>query len=149
MAHFEGDRDFTLPLAQVWLKLSDCRFLAECVPGMVSVRDASAESAVCVLKPGFSFVRGTLEVTLRRTEATPETALKYQVDGKGIGSSSRVVAALGLSPQGTGTHLHWSADITELGGLLRAIPQGLIKASAERVILDAWTAIDGRMTSAS
>jgi len=145
MIHFEGDKDYPLGPADLWVKLSDCRFLAQCVPGMVSIKDAQPESAVCVLKPGFSFARSTLDVTLNRLEAIPETVLRYQIDGKGIGSSSRVVATLSLAPQEKGTKLHWIADITELGGLLRAVPQGLIKASAERVILDTWTQVDGKL----
>jgi carbon monoxide dehydrogenase subunit G len=145
MVHLEGDRDFTQPPSAIWAKLSNGQFLAECVPGMVSIKDASPESAVIVLKPGFSFVRGTLEVTLRRVEATPETALRYEILGKGIGSSSTVESALTLTPEGTGTRVHWVADITNLGGLLKAIPQGLIKASAERVILDTWAAVNEKL----
>lgn len=147
MVHLEGDKDFPRSPSDTWAKVSDCRFLAECVPGMVSIKDASAESAVVVLKPGFSFVRGTLEVTLRRLEATPETALRYEILGKGIGSSSTVDATLTLAAPESGTRVHWVADVTNLGGLLKAIPQGLVKASAERVILDTWTAIEAKLGS--
>jgi carbon monoxide dehydrogenase subunit G len=73
--------------------------------------------------------------------------LRYQVDGKGMGNSSRVLATLALSPQGEGAHLHWAADITDLGGLLRAVPHGLIQGAAERVIRDAWAAIDARIVA--
>jgi carbon monoxide dehydrogenase subunit G len=145
MIHFEGDKDFALPPGELWARLSDCRFLAHCVPGMVSMKDAELEQAVCVLKPGFSFVRSTLEITLKRLEAVPETGLRYQVHSKGIGSTSQVIAAMTLSPQGTGTHVHWAADIEELGGLLKAIPQGLIQASAERVILDTWSSVEAKL----
>jgi carbon monoxide dehydrogenase subunit G len=149
MVHLEGDKDFPQTPSALWAKLSNGQFLAECVPGMVSIKDASPESAVVVLRPGFSFVRGTLEVTLRRVEATPETALRYEILGKGIGSSSTVESTLTLAAQEAGTRVHWVADITNLGGLLKAIPQGLIQASAERVILDTWTAIEAKVATGS
>lgn len=148
MLHLEGDKDFPLPPGEVWAKLSDCPFLAQCVPGMVSIKESSPERAIVILKPGFSFVRSTLEITLQRLEATPETHLRYQIDGKGIGNSSTVDSVLSLTPQGEGTRVHWAADITQLGGLLKAIPQGLIKASAERVIIDTWTYIEVKMGAA-
>ncbi len=149
MVHFEGDKDFPLPPPELWAKLSDCRFLAQCVPGMVSIKQADAASAVCVLKPGFSFVRGTLEITLKLLDSAPAMELRYQVNGKGIGSSSEGVSALTLTPQGTGTRVNWIAELTQLGGLLKAIPQGLIKASAERVILDTWTNVEAKLGEAS
>jgi uncharacterized protein len=145
MVHLEGDKDFPLGQAALYAKLSDAQWLASCVPGMVSIKDTSAEAATLVLRPGFSFVRGTLEVTLRRLEATPETALRYEILGKGIGSTSTVVAALTLATQDAGSRVHWVADIVNLGGLLKAIPQGLVKASAERVILDTWAAIEAKL----
>jgi carbon monoxide dehydrogenase subunit G len=145
MVHLEGDKDFSLAQSSLYAKLSDAQWLASCVPGMVSIKDTSSETATVVLKPGFSFVRGTLEVTLHRLDTTPETALRYEILGKGIGSSSTVVAALGLAALESGTRVHWVADIVNLGGLLKAIPQGLVKASAERVILDTWAAIDGKL----
>ena len=51
-----------------------------------------------------------------------------------------------LAPEGTGTRVHWKADIQQLGGLLKAAPQGLIRAAAEKVIHDVWTHIERKMT---
>ena len=48
---------------------------------------------------------------------------------------------LRLSPQGSGTHLEWEADIKELGGLLKAVPKGLVLAAAQKVIADACVAM--------
>ena len=35
--HFEGDKEFALAPKDVFAKLSDARFLAECTPGRESV----------------------------------------------------------------------------------------------------------------
>jgi carbon monoxide dehydrogenase subunit G len=146
MLHFEGTRDFAQPLAEVWARLTDARFLAQCLPGVESVKQADADAADCVLRPGFSFVRGTLELSLRVTERVPDVSARIQTHAKGIGSTSAVEATLRLSPQGNGTHLEWGADIKELGGLLKAVPQGLVRAAAQKVIADAWAAVEARLS---
>ncbi len=145
MLHFEGDKDLTQPPPEVWGRLSDARFLVGCIPGTESVASAEADAAVCVIRPGFSFVRGTLEISVRVTERVEPTAVRFLVHSKGIGSSSNVEAALALAPRDGGTRVHWTADVKELGGLLKAVPQGLIKASAHKVITDVWAGIEQRL----
>jgi carbon monoxide dehydrogenase subunit G len=146
MLHFEGDKEFALAPAALWTQLSDCRFLARCISEAVEIRESEPHRAVCVLRPGFSFVRGTIEITLQVEQATPERDIRYHVHGKGIGSSNDVTATLALTPKNSGTHIHWSADITQLGGLLKAVPVGLIQASAQKVIDDLWMSVEGKLS---
>ncbi len=145
MLHFEGDKEFLQGPAEVWNQLSDARFLVQCIPGLETVAEATPTLARCILRPGFSFVRGTLEVTLTVVEALADRLTRVLVQGKGIGSTSAVEVALELAPGEQGTQAHWTADIKELGGLLKAVPQGLIKASAQKVIADLFVAVDARL----
>jgi carbon monoxide dehydrogenase subunit G len=64
MLEFEGDKDFALPPRDVFAKLSDARFLVECIPGRETVSLAEEKKAICTQRPGFAFVRGTLELTI-------------------------------------------------------------------------------------
>ena len=41
--------------------------------------------------------------------------------------------------------VHWTADITELTGLLKLVPKGLISSSANKVIEDTWSEIEKRL----
>jgi carbon monoxide dehydrogenase subunit G len=145
MLHFEGDKDFPQPPDQLWDKLSDARFLAGCVPGVETVSQAEREKVVCTLRPGFAFVRGTLELTLQVADAVPGRSARLLLHSKGIGSTSDVEADLTLAAQTGGTRMHWAVDIKSLGGLLKAVPQGLIKASAQKVIVDALAAVEARL----
>jgi 2-furoyl-CoA dehydrogenase large subunit len=145
MLHFEGDKDFGRPPAEVWAKLSDARFLVQCIPGGEVIGQPEPAVAVAKLRPGFSFVRGTLEVTIRVAEATPDTLVRLALLSKGIGASSDVESALSLTPQGDGTRLHWTADVKTLGGLLKMVPKGLIQGAAESVIKDVWTQVEGKL----
>ena len=144
MLHFEGTRDLPQPPAEVSAKLSDARFLAQCIPGAESTSKLEPAEAVCVLRPGFAFVRGTIDVTLRMAERAEPNA-RVQLSSKGIGSSSEVEATLALTPTEAGTKVHWNAEVKNLGGLLKMVPAGLIRGAAEKVINDAWDRIAAKM----
>jgi len=141
MLHFEGDQDFTQAPAEVWSRLSDARFLLKSIPGVESVKQSDAKAFVCVLRPGFSFVRGTLEVSLNIVDAVEPSSIRVKAHGKGIGSGNDVETALSLAPHEGGTRVHWVADVTNLTGLIKAVPQGLLKAAAQKVIGDVWTEV--------
>ena len=145
MLHFEGDKDFPQAPADLWAKLSDARFLIQCVPGVEKVAKAEPTQAVWTLRPGLAFVRGTLEITLTILEAVPEKSVRVLAHSKGIGSTSDVEALLTFTPQESGSRVHWIADVKELGGLLKAVPQGLLKASAQKVIADVWAALAAKL----
>src|SRR5262245_25976022 len=134
MLRFEGDRDFALPPANLFAKLTDARFLVTCIPDVETLNDVEADHAKLVLRPGWSFVRGTLTLTLRIAEAAASTTARVLLISKGLGSSSTVEAALSFAPQGDGTHVHWAAEVKELGGLLKTVPAGLIRGTAQKII---------------
>jgi carbon monoxide dehydrogenase subunit G len=145
MLHFEGTKDPALPPEELWQRLRNAAFLVQCIPGVESIKQADPDDASCVIRPGFSFVRGTLEVTIHVAEATEPTAVRLAIASKGIGSSSQVDARLNIYAQDSGSRVNWSADVMELGGLLKAVPQGLLKASAQKVINDVWSGIEAKL----
>ncbi|MGE3804251.1 MAG: SRPBCC domain-containing protein [Gemmataceae bacterium] len=147
MLEFSGERDFGRPVAEVFAKLGDVNFLSRCIPGAEGVSCPAPDTITGTLRPGFSFMRGTMNLTVRILEATPESTIRYQLAGKGIGSSNTVEVTLNLAPSARGTHAHYQAKVTEMGGLLKAIPQGLVKASAQKVIGDVWNEVDARLGS--
>jgi len=148
MLQFEGDRDFPLPPADLFAKLTDARFLVQCLPDVDKVTECEADHAALVLRPSFAFVRGTLDMTMHIVEAVAPASARVRVHSKGIGSSSTVEAALAFSATADGTRVHWGADITELGGLLKMIPTGLIRGAAQKIIDDAWKMIEAKVTGA-
>lgn len=145
MLHFEGNQDFQQPPAAVFAKLSDARFLLECVPGVEAVQKAEADEAICTLRPGFTFVRGTLTVTLQVLERVPDTSIKLLARAKGIGSGNDVEALLTLSPSSDGTALHWSAEAKNFSGLLKMVPAGLMQGAAQKVIADVWVTVKQKL----
>ena len=147
MLHFEGDREFSQAPAALWSKLTDVKFLAACVPDAESVSFPEADVAKTVLRPGLAFVRGTLDLTMRVSDRVEGKSARLLLNTKGIGTTSTVEATYVLAAQDKGTRLHWTADVTQLGGLLKAVPEGLLKAAAQKVINDAWAALEARLQS--
>jgi carbon monoxide dehydrogenase subunit G len=149
MQRLEGTRDFPVPLVQVWEKLSDVRFLTRCVPDVAEVKEATETKASLVIRPGFSFVRGELQLTLEKIDETPPLIARVRAKSKGVGSTSEVEAAFCLEERPNGTRLHWSAEVQQLGGLLKAVPQGLIQGGAQRVIEDLVKGIERNLAAQS
>jgi carbon monoxide dehydrogenase subunit G len=145
MNQFEGDRDFALAPQALWDKLSDARFLVTCIPDVQSVARSEPAEAVCTIRPGFAFVRGTLELTVRVAEAEPARSVRLLLLSKGMGNNSTVEATLALAPHDGGTRVHWVAQIKEMGGLLKMVPQGLVRGAAQKVVADAWAAVEARL----
>ena len=145
MVRFEGEKDFPQPPAELWAKLSDARFLMHCIPDVESVAEAESDRARLVLRPGFSFVRGTLEATLRVVDAVAPESARYLIANKGIGSSADAEATIALVPHGSGTRVHWTAEVKALGGLLKMVPSGLIRGAAQKVVHDTWNAVEAKL----
>lgn len=145
MLQFTGDREFAQSPEAVYARLTDVSFLVSCIPDVETVKVVEAERAELVLRPGFAFVRGTLEVTMVFLEKVALNSARVQLLSKGIGSSSEVEATLALTPREQGTQVHWTANVKSLGGLLKMVPSGLIRGAAEKVINDAWDRIQTKM----
>src|SRR5687767_702824 len=122
MQPFEGERIFALPPEQLWQKLRDAAFLATCIPDGTPHAGATRDRAVCTVHPGFSFMRGSIDVTIEVLAGQEPTSIRYSQKSKGIGTSSEVETMLTLTPHEAGTKLHWHSEIKNLGGLLKMAP---------------------------
>lgn len=146
MLQFEGVKDFPRHAPQeVWARLSDARFLVKCIPDVHEVKQLAPEQVVCALRPGFAFVRGTLDLTLRVAESAEPTSVRLALASKGIGTSSEVEVTLSIAAREAGSRVQWVAQVKSLGGLLKAVPQGLIRGAAQKVVNDAWATVEARL----
>lgn len=145
MIHFEGRKTFALPVAEVAAKLSDAAFLVSCLPD-TEIVEATSDRAVWKLKPKLAFLSGSLTVEMTATARDPGRSVTFRVQAKAIGTSSTVMTALTFSPTPEGgTEVYWTGDVTEVTGLLKMVPKGLIQGSAEKVIEEVWSAVSARL----
>jgi len=150
MLHFEGDREFALPPEAAFAKLRDAAFLVTCIPDATVTGTPERDRATCTVRPGVAFVRGTLDLTVTIVEAKDATAsepaaLRFLLQSKGIGTTSDVDVSLTLTAADSGTRCHWNAAVTQLGGLLKAVPSGLIRGAAQKTIEDVWAGIGEKL----
>ena len=145
MIHFEGTESFSQPVDFLFAKLTDAGFLAHCLPD-AEVSKASPDEAEWRIRPKLAFIAGALDTVAKVTERTANSAAKYQLATKGVGSGSIVDATMNFetTPEG-GANVRWSGDITTLSGLLKLAPKGLIQATAQKVIADVWSAIRAKL----
>lgn len=145
MIHFEGDRTFPIPLAEVYAKLGNASFLLSCLPDIEQVVEQSPDRAVWKMKPGVSFVRGTLDITLDIVERIPNEAVTSKVFSRAIGATATVQSHVTFQPHESGTAIHWLADLVETTGLLKMVPKSLISATAGKVIEEGWAEIEKKL----
>lgn len=139
---FQGERTIKAPLDTLYSRLADAEFLVACIPDASPTGPATADTAMCSVRPNFSFARGSLDVVITVTSRQPNAASKFLLASKGIGSSADVEASLAFTPEGETTKIIWAATIVKLGGLLKMVPAGLIRGAAQKVIDDVWAGIE-------
>jgi carbon monoxide dehydrogenase subunit G len=145
MVQIAGTEQFELPSAVVWRSLVDPQFLCQCFPNVDRIVSSDERSATLIVRPGFSFVRGTLEVAFQFVDLQPVRHGQVTIQLKGIGSSAKLAAAFDLTSSDAGSTVEWIAEVRELGGLLKAVSHGLMQGAAQKVAADTWSNIRAQL----
>ena len=135
---FGGNESFSAPPEQVFAALTNLERLPRIIPDLVSSEKVDDRTLNCVVRPGFSFLRGTLRMTITIVELKPPESASMKVLAAGIGAQIEVVSSLDVAATDSGSALAWSASVTELKGLVATISRPLISAAADQVIRKAW-----------
>ena len=143
-----GTEQFEKQRGELWQRLTDPRFLSECFPGVASVQQTSERSATLVVRPGFAFLRGNLEVSFEFTQSRPPVQALAHVQIKGLGCSADATMGFELTENETGSVVDWTVELTELRGLLKTVSQGLLQGAAQKVAGDTWVAFRARLSQA-
>ena len=147
MIHFEGEKTFPQPPAEVAAKLSDAGFLATCVPD-AQVSEATPDRAVGKIKPKLSFLTGSLTLDAQVTAREPGKSVAFRIATKTMGAGSVVETRLEFADaDGGGTRVRWAGDLVAVTGLLKMVPPGLLEGTAKKVIEDVWTAVEARLAA--
>jgi carbon monoxide dehydrogenase subunit G len=138
---FGGHEQFAASPEKLFSLLTDLDSLAATIPDLVSAEKFDERTMRCVVRPGFSFLRGTMKLEIVMNEVTAPESATMNVSAQGIGVAMKVVSHLKISAAASGSVLDWSAQIVERKGLIAAVSPGLIKAAADQVIRHSWTAV--------
>lgn len=144
MIRFQGTESLPVPAAAAFARLADAGWLAHALPD-AEVTSAAPDTAGWRVKPKFAFMAGVLDTAATVAGREPDREVRYTVVSTGVGSRSTVQATLAFAPADGGCTVEWVADVTELGGLLKLAPRGLIQAAAQTVISEVWTAVRAKL----
>jgi hypothetical protein len=135
---FGGEETLAAPPERVFNLLTDLDQVAATIPDLVSSEKVDDRTLECVVRPGFSFLRGTLRVTVVLGQIQRPAHAAMHVSAKGIGTQIGIESRIQLADDPAGTKLTWTAEIVELKGLAATIGRSLISAAADQVIRRAW-----------
>ena len=141
VTEFGGEERFAASPQTLAALLTDLDAMAATIPDLVSSEKIDPRTIHCVVRPGFSFLRGTMKLTIALGESESSDNATLSVTARSIGVSMNVSARWKISADGTGSRLHWTATIDELKGLISAVSPSLIQAAADQVIRHAWSQV--------
>lgn len=138
VTEFGGQEQFAATPERLFALLTDLDAMVATIPDLVSAEKVDQRTMKCVVRPGFSFLRGTMKLTITLGETRAPERATMSVAAQGIGVAMTVHSTLDVAADGPGSRLDWSAKIDQLKGLISAVSPGLIKAAADQVIRHAW-----------
>lgn len=139
---FSGEESFAAHPDRTFAALIDPDVLARCIPDLVSSQRVDDRTLQCTIKPGFSFIRAKMKMTvvLDDVDAAGRSAT-INIASKGIGASMKVQCRLVVHEHDGASRVAWEANVVELGGLIAAVSPALIRGAADKVIHDGWSAL--------
>ena len=135
---FGGEEHFRAAPSRLYALLTDLDRLGRSIPDASGVERIDATAIRCVVKPGFSFLRGRLQTTVSLVDLEEPTRATMRIHSKGIGVEMEVESRLAISPENAGSRLDWSARVLKLKGLAATISSSLIRGAAEQTIMRGW-----------
>jgi carbon monoxide dehydrogenase subunit G len=143
---FTGEEDFDAPSERVFAALVDLNEdgpLAKSIPDLVSADGGEdGRTLNCKVKPGFSFIRATMKMTIELVESDPSQRLAtMRITSAGIGASMKIDCRMSVVEREGGSRVRWEAHVLERRGLLAAVSPTLIRGAADTVIRNGWDAM--------
>jgi carbon monoxide dehydrogenase subunit G len=143
----KGKERFNAPPAKLYAELTNLDALAANIPDLQSSQKVDDRTLQCVVKPGFSFIRGTMKTRIHLAETTPDQRVVMKVSASGIGMGMEIESRLNILPEdgGAASTLDWEAAVVGRSGLLSLVGPSLIQGAAEKTIRDGWEKLRARV----
>lgn len=145
LPEFGGEEQFAASPERLFQLLTDLDALADTIPDLVSAERPDARTLKCVVRPGFSFLRGTLKLSIELSDAQPPSRATMHVAAQGIGVSLRLSSSFEILADGGNSLLKWQATIDQMTGLIATISPALVRAAAEQTVHHAWQQVRARL----
>ena len=144
-----GSESFAASPEAVFDLLTDLDQLAANIPDLESAQRLDESTLACVVRPGFSFMRGKVNLTIRLVDKQRPQTARLETAMKGIGQSMLAESSIALRPADGGCQLDWEVRVVELKGLIATVSRGLVKAAAERIIVQSYEQIRQKLAASA
>lgn len=138
---FGGQETFAASPQRLFAILTDMDSMARLIPDLASAEKGPENTIRCVVRPGFSFLRGTLKLNLNLSEVQPDSRACMSVEASGIGVNMTIISQLEIALDGSGSQLDWNARVEQMRGLVATVSPALIRAAADQVIRHTWSLV--------
>lgn len=154
---FQGVEQFRCSPARLFAALTEPEQFVATIPDLESSEAIDARKVRCVVRPGFSFLRGTLKLEIEFVDLQPPGegagSAAMHVQAKGIGATIDIDSQMKIEPAtvegAPGATLAWNATIAKLSGLVATVSKPLIQAAAGKVAAETWKRVRQRVEQAS
>jgi uncharacterized protein len=139
---FEGGS----PLA-VWSFLTDATRIAQCLPGCEKLVQTGEGTFDLLMRFGVGSISGVFSGSIRLHDLQPSSEYRMSVSGRGAPGFVNGEGTIQLTPDDTGTLLHYSGDVSA-GGPIASLGQRMIGGAARMAIDQFFKCVVGKLTSA-
>lgn len=137
----DGVEHFKSPPDDVYRVLTDIDLMPELIPDLQSYEKVDEHQLKCVVRPGFSFIRGKLNISIQMAELQPPESAIMLIAARGIGTEIDIESRFKLAAENGGTEMAWSAKVVRLKGLVATVSPALTSAAAGVVLRTGWEQI--------
>jgi carbon monoxide dehydrogenase subunit G len=83
-----------------------------------------------------------MKLKIAMVDPLPPKSVTMKIDAAGIGVSMKIASQLKLEPTTLdgkpATKLNWTAEVSDLKGLVATVSPGLVRAAADQVVRHGW-----------
>lgn len=137
----DGVEHFKSPPEEVYRVVTDIDLMPELIPDLQSFEKVNDHHLKCVVRPGFSFIRGKLNISIQMKDLQPPESALMQIAARGIGTEIDIESRFKLTPENGGTEMAWAAKVVRLKGLVATVSPALTSAAAGVVLRTGWEQI--------
>jgi carbon monoxide dehydrogenase subunit G len=136
---FEG----VAPVA-VWDFLTDAHRISECLPGCEKLEQTGEGAYALQMRMGIGSISGVFSGAIHIHDLRPTSEYQMTVNGSGGPGFVKGEGTVQVAPDGTGTLLHYSGDVSA-GGAIASLGQRMISGAARMVIDQFFKCVAGKL----
>ena len=115
----KGEYEFQGPRALLYELLLDPDVLASALPGVERFDEVEPDTYESTMRVGIASVRGTYTGRIEVLEQSPPESYRLRIDGAGKPGGARADARVELVENGSGTTMHYRAEVKARGTIAR------------------------------